>query len=104
MPGNVGDILEYIPVSEGGLSNMPGIAAGVSDFIVPPGYPNDTFIARFTSGERLNVETPAQQRAGGGEIDYNALANAVATALVGVLPTAQENARAYADALSEFIE
>ena len=35
------------------------------DFIVPPGFPNDSFPLRVESGERVIVQTPEQQRAGG---------------------------------------
>lgn len=35
-----------------------GFAGGTSDFIVPPGYPNDSFMVGLTSGEKVNVTTP----------------------------------------------
>jgi hypothetical protein len=41
-----------------------GYASG-GDFIVPPGYPNDSFPMRVQSGERVIVQTPAQQAQGG---------------------------------------
>lgn len=34
------------------------------DYIVPPGYPNDSFPVRAQSGERVIVQTAAQQREG----------------------------------------
>lgn len=37
-----------------------GMATG-GDFIVPPGYPNDSFSVGTTSGERVTVSTPGQQ-------------------------------------------
>jgi len=44
-----------------------GFAGGVSDFVVPAGYENDTYPMRVSSGERVNVETKAQQASGSGE-------------------------------------
>jgi hypothetical protein len=44
-----------------------GWATGVSNFVVPPGYPNDSFIVGLTSGEVANV-TPAGQAGGSGRI------------------------------------
>ncbi len=38
----------------------PGYASG-ADFIVPPGYPNDSYQMRVQSGERVIVQTPQQQ-------------------------------------------
>ena len=43
--------------------DSPGFAAG-ADFIVPPGYPNDSYPMRVQSGERVQV-TPAGQSSGG---------------------------------------
>ena len=40
--------------------SSPGYASG-GDFIVPPGYPNDSYPMRVQSGERVIVQTPAQQ-------------------------------------------
>lgn len=66
--------------------NKNGIigAARGADFVVPPGYPNDSFPMLVTSGERVQV-TPAGKNAGGntnnfyisGAGDPNAVANAV---------------------------
>lgn len=39
----------------------PKFADGVEGFMVPPGYPNDSFPIMVQSGERVTVETPAQQ-------------------------------------------
>jgi hypothetical protein len=48
------------PAPGGGLSKQgPGFARGGS-FIVPPGFPGDTFPMRVSSGERVTV-TPANQ-------------------------------------------
>ncbi len=51
----------------GGSSNpyngVPGYASG-GDFVVPPGYNNDNFMARFTSGEHVNVDNGG----GGGDL------------------------------------
>jgi hypothetical protein len=33
--------------------------------MVPPGYPNDSYPMLVQSGERVTVETPAQQSSGG---------------------------------------
>jgi hypothetical protein len=35
---------------------MGGFAGGAENFTVPPGFPNDSFVAGFTSGEVLNVD------------------------------------------------
>lgn len=53
----------------GGPEGGPGLAQGGS-FVVPPGFANDTFPFRASSGERVTVETPAQQASGGDTI-YN---------------------------------
>jgi hypothetical protein len=37
-------------------------AKGVKDYVVPEGYPNDSFPIFVESGERVNVETKSQQR------------------------------------------
>ena len=48
----------------GGGGNLgPGMAGG-ADFVVPPGYPNDSYPMRVQSGERVTV-TPAGQQRGG---------------------------------------
>jgi len=77
----------YVP--PGHTSAIPGgsgFASGVSDFIVPSGFPNDSFMVGLTSGERVNVETKAQQRANNnatvssnaqGGIDYDRLASSL---------------------------
>lgn len=44
-----------------------GFAEGVKDFIVPPGFPNDSYVVGLSSGERVNV-APAGQ---GGGITIN---------------------------------
>lgn len=46
-----------IPTAAGWVQPMPN-ATGVEDFVVPAGYPNDSFLVGLTSGERLNVERP----------------------------------------------
>jgi len=38
------------------------------DFIVPPGFPNDTFTVHVSSGERVTVQTALQQKATTGAI------------------------------------
>lgn len=43
-----------------GLRTVPGFANG-GDFIVPPGYSNDSFLMGVSSGERVQV-TPSNQR------------------------------------------
>ena len=43
----------------------PGNATG-ADYIVPPGYPNESWsIGTASTGERVKIDTPAQQRAEG---------------------------------------
>lgn len=44
----------------------PGFASGGS-FVVPPGYPNDSFVMRVSSGEHVQV-TPAGKSGGGGGV------------------------------------
>lgn len=54
-------------------------ASGAQDFIVPPGYPNDSYRVGLTSGEVVNV-TPAGQvgreNSGGGGSTFNVTINA----------------------------
>lgn len=47
------------------LPQIPAFAAGVKNYMVPDGFPNDSFPIRVQSGERVTVETPQQQAAGG---------------------------------------
>lgn len=42
-----------------------GFAAGVTDFVVPPGFPNDSYVVGLSSGERVNV---APAGGGGGNV------------------------------------
>jgi hypothetical protein len=58
-----GDSLEKfsggkVNVSE--IGKIPRFAKG-GDFVVPPGYPNDGYLMRVQSGERVTVQTPQQQ-------------------------------------------
>jgi len=48
----------------------PEFARGTSPqgFVVPPGYGNDTFPIRVSSGERVKVETPGQQKSSGNTV------------------------------------
>jgi len=53
----------------GDISEEPwegGHFAGGANFIVPPGYARDAYPMRVSSGERVIVQTPAQQIAGAG--------------------------------------
>lgn len=59
-------------VSSGG----PGGANGL-DFVVPPGYPADSFPFRAQSGERVQV-TPKNALGGGDNFDYNRFARIIA--------------------------
>ena len=43
------------------ILNPPGGATGLS-MIVPPGYPNDSFYVRASSGEQVDILTKSQQR------------------------------------------
>lgn len=45
----------------------PAFAQGTRNFMVPPGFPNDSFPILVQSGERVTVETPQQQAGGGGD-------------------------------------
>lgn len=38
-----------------------GGASGIENFVVPPGFPNDTYRVGMTSGEVFSIRTPAQQ-------------------------------------------
>ena len=42
---------------------IPKFAEGVQDFVVPPGFPNDSFPILVQSGETVTVETPEQRAA-----------------------------------------
>lgn len=55
--------------------NLPKFAGGVGSYMVPNGYPNDSFPVMVQSGEDLRVRTP-QQRAMA-EMDNKAVANAI---------------------------
>lgn len=46
------------PPLPGGVYPQQEFASGVSNFIVPPGYPNDSFMVGLTTGERVNVDSP----------------------------------------------
>lgn len=48
------------------LPAIPSFATGVRNFMVPDGFPNDSFPIRVQSGERVTVETPQQQAQGEG--------------------------------------
>ena len=61
-PGYTWDGHKWIPPKKG--------AAGL-DFVVPPGYPNDSYPVWVQNYERVKVETPAQQASGKGGGDVN---------------------------------
>ncbi|MBA4274025.1 MAG: phage tail tape measure protein [Alphaproteobacteria bacterium] len=46
---------------------IPSFAEGTRNFMVPPGFPNDSFPILVQSGERVTVETPQQQSGGSGD-------------------------------------
>lgn len=46
--------VDYVQTGRG---TEEGWASGVDRFVVPPGYPNDSFIAGLTSGEEVTVKT-----------------------------------------------
>jgi hypothetical protein len=66
-----------------GSGAQEGWAAGVSNFVVPPGYPNDSFMVGLTSGEVVNVDPAGGTSGRGGvtieevhihnEMDYESL-------------------------------
>jgi hypothetical protein len=58
----------------------PGFARGGS-FIVPSGYPNDSYPIMVESGERVDV-TPRGQQPSGSEIDYTRLGDEIVQALM----------------------
>lgn len=51
-----------IPSPSGGSGSGVGGQHGLSDFIVPAGFPNDSFIIAASSHERVNIETGPQQQ------------------------------------------
>jgi hypothetical protein len=63
------------PAFNGQGGSGPGTAyAAGGDFVVPPGYPNDSAVIRVQSGERVTVQTPGQQMQNamsGGNSAYN---------------------------------
>jgi hypothetical protein len=62
----------------------PGYASGGA-FVVPSGYSNDNYLARFSSGERVTVTPPGQKTMGGNVViningwqgDYRSLAREI---------------------------
>lgn len=56
--------------------NTPGFATG-ANFVVPPGYPNDSYYMRVSTGERVTVQPKAQQQrqTGGSTITNNNITN-----------------------------
>ena len=58
-------------------------AATGADFIVPPGYPNDSFRLNTTSGERVKVEPASKVMEAGKQagIDYDKMASTLVYAL-----------------------
>lgn len=47
------------------LNRINSRAGGVRDFVVPPGYPNDSYLMRVSSGERVTVENDRMRAEGG---------------------------------------
>lgn len=72
-----GTVYNGIKMAEGGTVynqfKIPSFATGVSSYMVPHGYPNDSYPVFVQSGEDLRVRTP-QQRAMA-EMDNKALIN-----------------------------
>jgi hypothetical protein len=68
---------KFLGLAEGGTvynaAKLPSFANGVSSYMVPNGYPNDSYPVMVQSGEDLRVRTP-QQRAMA-EMDNRALIN-----------------------------
>ena len=62
-----GQVPTYTP--NGGNSNA--FANGVTDFVVPPGYPNDSFPMFVQSGEVVNVTPAGQSSSQGGGVTVN---------------------------------
>jgi len=58
--------VEYV---ETGKKPEREFASGVSNFTVPPGYPNDSFMAGLTSGETITVD----HTGGGGTKNSNSI-------------------------------
>jgi phage-related minor tail protein len=62
---------ENIPgVNVADLPTIPKFARG-GDFVVPPGYPNDSFLMGVQSGERVIVQTPQQQQTDNRQMNSN---------------------------------
>jgi hypothetical protein len=60
------------PPSPSGPPGPPEFASGTPGWMtVPPGYPNDSYTVRMSSGEQFNVKRPGQGSGGGGDITVN---------------------------------
>jgi len=53
----------------------PGFAYGVSDFVVPPGYPSDSYPFWVQSGEHVTVTPPGKSAQSGNTIIFNTSIN-----------------------------
>ena len=91
------DLPSWIPQTGGGgstgtgsstvtLGNNSDFAAGVTDFVVPPGYPNDSYRVGTTSGEHVSV-TPTGES---GARDVNVTIQAVVTNDIDIEVLVQE--------------
>lgn len=73
------NLFSMLGLKEGGYAmngaKIPSFAGGVGSYMVPNGFPNDSFPVMVQSGEDLRVRTP-QQRAMA-EMDNKAVANAI---------------------------
>lgn len=65
------NVAENVPgVNITDLPTIPRFNKG-GDFMVPPGYPNDSFLMRVQSGERVIVKTPQQQSTDNRQMNSN---------------------------------
>jgi hypothetical protein len=62
-------------------------AAGTTNFVIPPGFPADSFTMGLTSGERVTVDRPGSPAGGSGgdtiiiqQHNYNPAAAAISNA------------------------
>jgi len=72
-------------------TRIPAFAGGVGSYMVPNGYPNDSFPVMVQSGEDLRVRTPAQRAAA--EISNQALINEITAMKRAIYAQTKNNAQ-----------
>ena len=71
-----GDSIPSIPSTRYTGTSGIAFASGTENFTVPPGYPDDSFPVRLTSGESISVARPGESLDGGGGDTYYVTLNA----------------------------